>query len=108
MPNSTFAEDLLKNPDLGIYLSISEIPLFEIHDQILNNIQKNHLEKQGLSTLQDLSNYKNLSELATSTEIPLLTLQKLVSTIELLIRGSQHNTLKSQGKEKLKYQTVYQ
>lgn len=103
MPNSTIAEEILKNPDLSKYLSFSDIPLLEIRNQILNHDQIILLKNQGLTTLQDLRSHKNLSELATITEISLLTLQKLVSAIELLFRGLIHNTQKFQIKEKLKF-----
>lgn len=93
------AAEVLKNPDLSNYLSPEEIPIFEIRDQILNAVQREALENQGLTTLQDLSNHSNLGVLAKETKIEPLILEKLSSAIDLLIRGSKIHDRKVQAKK---------
>ncbi|MHA2365112.1 MAG: ADP-ribosylation factor-like protein [Candidatus Hodarchaeales archaeon] len=90
MAYKIIATEILKNPELCNYLQPEEIPLSQIQTQVLNSLQIGELENQGLSTLNDLHTYPEIQTLSTKTNIPLLTLQKITSAIDLLIRGSKH------------------
>lgn len=86
--------EVLRSPDLPLEMDPLDIPLAQVRTQVLSNLQRERLETAGITTFGELVEVRDPETFCKDTNFPLLTLQKLISAVELIIKGSKHQTPK--------------